>query len=99
MTPLEALASATGVAARAMGVEDTVGTLAPGFRADLVVLDAHPTERIGNAREVHMVSCPIDWRRADDCVPAARARVPWTAAGGRIGACRPDRRHCCTSSA
>jgi imidazolonepropionase len=50
MTPEEALAGATRVAARALGLPDA-GTIAPGMRADLAVWDAgHPRElayRIG----------------------------------------------------
>lgn len=40
MTPLEALAAATVNAAWVLGLDATHGTLAPGRRADLVVLDA-----------------------------------------------------------
>lgn len=50
LTPAEALAGVTCVAARALGVDDT-GSIAPGLRADLAVWDVeHPAElayRIG----------------------------------------------------
>ena len=50
MTPLEALAGTTRIAARALGLTDR-GTIAPGMRADLCLWDAtHPAElsyRIG----------------------------------------------------
>jgi imidazolonepropionase-like amidohydrolase len=49
------LASATIVAARAMGIADEAGSLAPGKRADLVVLDADPTADIANVRRVRLV--------------------------------------------
>lgn len=39
LTPLEALAASTADPARVLGLERTHGRLAPGFRADLVVLD------------------------------------------------------------
>ena len=39
MTPEEALAGATCHAARALGLSDQIGTLAPGLRADLAVWD------------------------------------------------------------
>jgi imidazolonepropionase len=39
MTPAEALRAATATAARALHRDD-IGVLAPGYRADLVVLDA-----------------------------------------------------------
>jgi imidazolonepropionase-like amidohydrolase len=42
MTPLAAIHSATGVAARALRREGRLGSLAPGALADLVILDADP---------------------------------------------------------
>ncbi len=44
MTPHEALAGATSVAAKAVGLSGTVGSLAPGARADLLLLDAPGVE-------------------------------------------------------
>jgi imidazolonepropionase-like amidohydrolase len=43
MTPAEALQSATSIAARAMGWEDNVGSLAPGHYADLIAVKGDPT--------------------------------------------------------
>ena len=40
MTPAEALKGATSVAARALGLVGEVGAVAPGYRADLAVIDA-----------------------------------------------------------
>ncbi len=54
LDPLDALRGATGVAARTLP-ENDVGTLEPGQRADLVVLDGDPTEDIGAVREVRTV--------------------------------------------
>jgi imidazolonepropionase-like amidohydrolase len=51
----EVLASATIVAARAMGIADETGSVEAGKRADLVVLDADPLADIGNARRVRLV--------------------------------------------
>jgi len=51
-TPMEALQAATIVPARAMKLDDQLGTIEPGKRADLVVLDANPLERIQNIRKV-----------------------------------------------
>jgi imidazolonepropionase-like amidohydrolase len=42
LTPLEALAAATGVAARACRVDGLVGTVEPGKVADLIVVDGNP---------------------------------------------------------
>jgi imidazolonepropionase-like amidohydrolase len=51
----EVLASATLVAARAMGIAGEAGSVEAGKRADLVVLDADPLADIANARRVRLV--------------------------------------------
>jgi imidazolonepropionase-like amidohydrolase len=55
LTPLEALRAATAVAAKAMRLDREVGTLEPGKRADLLVLDANPLDAISNIRSVRFV--------------------------------------------
>ena len=55
LTPMEALRSATAVPAAFMGVDATVGTIAVGKRADLVLLDADPLAAIGNTRRIDVV--------------------------------------------
>ena len=55
LTPAQALRAATGDAARCMGLEGTVGTLAPGAWADFVVLDADPLADITNTRRIDSV--------------------------------------------
>jgi imidazolonepropionase-like amidohydrolase len=52
LTPLEAITAATLNGARAIGVEERLGTIAPGKAADLVVLSADPTADIRNTREI-----------------------------------------------
>lgn len=49
LTPLQALHAATGSAAELMGLGDEIGTIMPGKRADLVVVDgsAHCVEKLG----------------------------------------------------
>ena len=55
MSPMEVLVSATRTSAAAMGRLEDVGTLEPGKVADLVVLDADPTEDIRNVRSVALI--------------------------------------------
>ena len=55
MTPGDVLASATGTAARCMGLAGEVGTLEPGAWADLLVVEADPTQDILAAREIYGV--------------------------------------------
>jgi imidazolonepropionase-like amidohydrolase len=62
LTPLEAIAGATGRAARQMGLED-VGVVAPGMRADLVLLSRNPAENVYNTRAIDAVwvnGVPVD---------------------------------------
>jgi imidazolonepropionase-like amidohydrolase len=55
LSPMEALQSATSVAARAMGLESEGGTIQAGTWADLVVLDASPLADISNIRRARWV--------------------------------------------
>jgi imidazolonepropionase-like amidohydrolase len=55
LTPEEVILSATGGAARCMGLEGVVGTVQPGAWADFLVLDADPREEIRNMRRIHGV--------------------------------------------
>lgn len=54
MSPLQALSAGTGVAARVLGLEDT-GLVKPGYRADLLILDANPLDDIRNTRQIAQV--------------------------------------------
>lgn len=60
LTPMQALVSATGVAARCHGATD-IGVLAPGARADLLVLSRNPLEEIRHTRAIEAVY--MDGRR------------------------------------
>jgi len=51
-TPMEALQAATIDSARAMKLDDQLGTIEKGKRADLAILDANPLDRIQNIRTV-----------------------------------------------
>ncbi|GAA2616598.1 amidohydrolase family protein [Streptomyces axinellae] len=53
MTPLQSLVAGTSGAARQC-VRADLGTVAPGKRADLILLNADPTQDIGNLRELGM---------------------------------------------
>jgi imidazolonepropionase-like amidohydrolase len=55
MSPESVLISATGEAARCIGLDGIIGTIRPGVWADLVVLDADPRQDILNTREIHGV--------------------------------------------
>jgi imidazolonepropionase-like amidohydrolase len=51
---MQALVAATRVAARHLGLTDS-GLLAPGYRADLVILSANPLDDIRNTRTIESV--------------------------------------------
>ena len=55
MTPLEAIQAATITPARVMKLDNEVGSIEAGRRADLIVLDANPLENISNIRKVRLV--------------------------------------------
>ena len=55
MTPFEALRSATLLPARWAGMEDSVGSIRVGQRADLVLLDADPLAAVANLARVQGV--------------------------------------------
>ena len=50
LTPYQALATGTRNVARFLGTPDDFGTVAPGRRADLILLEANPLADIGNVR-------------------------------------------------
>jgi len=53
--PMDAIISATSMAARSLRLEKTTGTLAPGFEADLVALDGDPLTDITAVTRVAFV--------------------------------------------
>ena len=55
MTPAEALATAHAKGASLLRLDDEIGTVEPGKKADLVVLDADPLNDINAVRQVHTV--------------------------------------------
>jgi len=55
LPPMDAIRAATAVPARVMGLANDSGTIAPGLRADLIVVDGNPLARISDIRNVTMV--------------------------------------------
>lgn len=55
LSPYEALAAATSEAARFLDLEDEIGTIAVGARADLILLDGNPLVDISAVREPALV--------------------------------------------
>jgi len=55
LTPAEALSSATGDAARCMGLADRLGTLQRGRHADFIVLTRNPLEDVRHTRTIESV--------------------------------------------
>jgi imidazolonepropionase-like amidohydrolase len=55
MTPAEALATATIVPARMMGVEKATGSIRAGKAADMVLVEGDPSTRIGDLRQTRLV--------------------------------------------
>lgn len=55
LTPAQALAAGTGIAAECTGLGDRLGTLAPGRAADFIVLSRDPLQDIRNTRAIESV--------------------------------------------
>ena len=72
MAPLEAICAATQVGAAVVGLDDR-GTLVPGKRADFIVLNANPLERMANTRDIASVY------RGGGAIDRRALRASWTA--------------------
>jgi imidazolonepropionase-like amidohydrolase len=67
-TPMEAIRAATIVPAQTMNLQSEIGTIEPGKRADIILLDGNPIENIANIRKVSAViargrfyDCKVLW--------------------------------------
>jgi len=54
-TPLEAIGIGTRNGARYLGLEDRIGTIAPGKQADLVIVEGDPSQKIADVEKVELV--------------------------------------------
>jgi len=55
VSPADTILAATAVAARGLGLADELGTIEPGKRADLLVIDGDPLQDLSQLRRVHLV--------------------------------------------
>lgn len=73
MTPAEVLERTTRKSAAFLGIADSVGTIAPGQIADLILLDANPLEdirNVGRIASVFLRGAVYDSGRLDDVLAA-----------------------------
>ena len=55
LTPAEAVASATTVAAKTLGMENEIGRIAPGYSADLIAVSGNPLQDVTLLEKVEWV--------------------------------------------
>ena len=70
MTPAQALATATTIAAELLDQKDRLGRIAPGFAADLVAIEGRPLDNIGD------VISGVRWVMKDGAVVVDRRPRP-----------------------
>ena len=89
LSPMEVIVAATSLAAKAIGMERTVGTLKPGMAADLIYLDGDPLADLSALSRVEAVvlggELVVDRRRERVAELAGKA-----AERGEIGFRRSD---------
>jgi imidazolonepropionase-like amidohydrolase len=80
MTPVEALRAGTIEAARSLGMDRDVGSLEAGKLADLIVLDADPSQDIRNSNKIARVMLGgrlYDARTMNEVETGNRRRLPY----------------------
>ena len=91
LPPMDALRAATSVAAAALGLEQEIGRIAPGFVADLVAVGSDPLADIAACADVRLVLSNVqsvlnrlDERSHPSSSSASRSRPPsWASPRGR----------------
>ncbi|HEX9893897.1 MAG TPA: amidohydrolase family protein, partial [Gemmatimonadales bacterium] len=53
--PMAAIVSATSLAAASLGLQDEIGSVAPGFEADIIAVEGNPARDITSLRRVKFV--------------------------------------------
>lgn len=80
MTPTEALRAGTIIPARSLGMDRDIGSLEPGKLADLLVLDADPSQDIRNSNRISRVMLGgrmYDTRTMNEVETGNRKRLPY----------------------
>lgn len=78
LSPMQGVVSVTGEAAKALGVDDEVGTLEPGKQADVIAVNGNPDEDLDalwNVTDVMLAGKLID-RGSASPIAATRQHVP-----------------------
>jgi imidazolonepropionase-like amidohydrolase len=82
LTPTQALIAGTATSARVMGLDEDRGTIAPGQRADIILVNGRPWETISDVRKIDRVlidgrlvsgqgATPLPAANRDSYLPAA----------------------------
>ena len=61
LSPVEVVTAATRTGALALRKSDELGTIEPGKRADLLLLNANPLEDVRNFRKIDQVMLEGEW--------------------------------------
>ncbi len=84
--PMDAIVSATSLAAHSLNLQDQIGSIAPGMEADIIALDGNPLEDISAVRRVVFVmkGGKIYKNRAAHPAPRGSRATPLARAGSEI---------------